>query len=51
MDYTGSIEPYIISAKYNIRSIGKQIIVSKMSDTPLGLVEYSDHSPQISMKQ
>ncbi|CAF3590198.1 unnamed protein product [Rotaria sp. Silwood1] len=51
IDCTGSMGPYIVSAKNNIRSIVEKITASEKSDIRLALVEYRDHPPQLSDKQ
>ncbi len=50
MDCTGSMGPYIDSARNNIRLIVEEIIASEKSDIRLALVEYRDHPPQVSAK-
>jgi len=49
MDCTGSMGPYIESARNNIRSIVEEIVVSEKSDVRMALVEYRDHPPQVSL--
>ncbi|CAF1477916.1 unnamed protein product [Adineta ricciae] len=48
MDCTGSMGPYIESAKDNIHGTIEQIIANETSDIRLALVEYRDHPPQVS---
>ncbi len=48
MDCTGSMGPYIDSARNNIRLIVEEIIRSERSQMRLALVEYRDHPPQVS---
>jgi hypothetical protein len=47
MDCTGSMGPYINSAKENIHTIIEQIVATETSDIHLAFVEYRDHPPQV----
>ena len=51
MDCTGSMGPYIDSATKNIRLIVEEIVTNERSDIRLGLIEYRDHPPQVTLKE
>ncbi|CAF1518249.1 unnamed protein product [Adineta steineri] len=46
MDCTGSMGPYIDSAKNNIHAIIEEIVANETSNIRLALIAYRDHPPQ-----
>ena len=49
MDCTGSMASYIKSATDNIRLIVDEIVSKEKVTIRLGLIEYRDHPPQVSV--